>query len=322
MKKSQLIITFVLIASIVATFAVYELYVKVRYTELKDHQTEEESLRRKITDLNNTFSGTKPEIVLELYQSKKQPWYNSIKQRTEYFQLREIEAIEVPDEPGIIPRIWYGKEFPKLKTRLEEMALQSGTILNPAAVQFNINEPDKYGPGTNPKRGEISNNMNLYQYGMEMTKLLIDHKATEIKNIVMWTPRDHSKGRLGVIKKSTTGYDFEISWQNLSRLLESLRINSKHYTIETFKIEQPQMRNIDAPVKVSMVVTQAWYSETVTTAADGESIDGKPNERASEMLNSLFGETGLGLGGGKVITAPGAESESFLKRLWFKLMPF
>ena len=61
MKKSQLIITLVLISSIVATYAVYELYVKVRYTELKDHQTEEKNLRRKIADLNKTFYGTKPE---------------------------------------------------------------------------------------------------------------------------------------------------------------------------------------------------------------------------------------------------------------------
>jgi hypothetical protein len=324
MKKSQIIITLVLIASIIGTFAVYQLYVKVRYTELKDHKNEEAKLRAKIDLLSDKFHQTKPEIVLELWNSRKQPWFSSIKQRTEYFQLRDIEEIKVPDD--VIPRIWYGEEYPKLEKKLEEMALASGTELNASTVKFGVKTPADYPPGTNPRRNEIQANIDLYLYGIEMTRLLIDHKAAQIDNIVMWNPRENPRGRTGTIKKSTTGYDFDITWANLTSLLESLRTNDRHYTVETIKIIQDKMRIKNDPLKVSMVVTQAWYSPTETTAltADGEPAatgqPGQPSQRASAMLNDLFG--GGGIGSGKVVTAPTAESESFFKRLMFKLSPF
>jgi len=319
MKKSQITITLVLLASIIGTIAVYQLYVKVRYTELKDHKTQEAALRSKISDLDSKFYGTKPEIVLDIWKQKKQPWFNAITLRTDYFQLREIEEVEMPEKA--VWRFWYSEHFPKLKKKLEDMAFDSGTVLNTAAVQFNIKTPDDYGLGSDPKRGEIKGNIELYQYGIEMTKLLIDHKANTIDSLVMWAPRELSKGRTGKIMKSTTGYEFTITWKNLVSLLESLRTETQHYTIETIKVTQSQMKNEGAPLTVSMVVAQAWYEATKSTTVVAANVGG--DSEASSMMTELFGKQGGGGGrtGGR-ISAPKADSEGFFRSLWFKLMPF
>ena len=310
MKNSYIILTLLLIASLIGTFAVYKLFVEERMNELADHQKEEKELRKKIGEMEEKFFGTDPEKILELWRNKKQPWTNAAKNRSEFFQMTKINRYgEVPEEYSSYPKFFYETELPKLRNQLNTMAFDSGTSLS-GINDFDVPSETSFGFGTNPEWAELQGHLNVYLYGIELTRMLVEAKATTIKRVAFWKGMEKFQGKGGALRLRTTGYSFTISMRELTELLEELRTADTYFNVNVIKITNSTLRNADSILDVDMVVTEANYVPVVKGTVGSED-GGTGVSIFSGMFNTL-----------RSVDPYAEEDVGFFRRLMMKIFFF
>lgn len=307
MKKSVVLLTILLIAAIIGTYAVYELYVKQRMKELGEHLKKEEELRSRIAQLEEGFFRTEPQIVLEEWRRSTQPWADAVEARTEFFNMGPITVDEkVPENR--IPKLYYRERLPELKQELQNYAFQK----NVQVADFDCGVPpaDAYGQGTNPPAAEIEGHLKDYQYCSAVTRMLIDAKPIRIEPLSIW-PENQINLRNGVIKERTVGLRWDINVEEFVRFLDRLSQAPRFFRVETVKITKNDLLDAQLPPHVEMVLTQADFVESRKPGAGG--AEANIDQQTTNVLNSLFG------GGGQT-AAPGGlpeeEEESWFQ--WFR----
>ena len=117
MNKGLVIAIVLLISALLGMAALYQFYVKAIIEDLQEKKTTREQIEKKLHELETTFHGTKPEVIIKTWRQETQPWADAITERTDFFKSGgELESLKVPEES--IPKFYYANEFPKLEERL------------------------------------------------------------------------------------------------------------------------------------------------------------------------------------------------------------
>jgi hypothetical protein len=284
MKKSLILLTALLFASIAGTYAVYELYVKQRMKELAAHLEQERQLRTKIESLDEQFFGTEPPAVLEEWRRATQPWSDAVEQRIRFFTLGKfVEEVKIPQE--VIPRFYYRDELPKRIQRLQDYALQKNVEV--ANVTCGVPAADSFRAGSDPSARVIANLLRDYDYCAALTRMLIDAGPASISPLSIWPEQETKIKSRGTIRERTTGIEMRIRMEPLVKFLESLVQSDRYFRVDRLRIANPNLNNSDPVLNLSMVITQTSFERDVQQTT-GEQT-GASKEETKDRLSALFG---------------------------------
>jgi hypothetical protein len=287
MKKSVLLLTALLLASIAGTYAVYEFYVKARMKELGDHIEQEKRLRSKLSILDETFFGTEPDVVLKEWRESTQPWSDAIDGRTKFFTLGELAtSVEIPEEK--IPRFYYREELPKRIKALEDYALSKNVEISDLGC--GVPGAESYGAGTNPAAAEIARHLKNYDYCAGLTKMFINAGPQSIENLSIWPTRDVKIKSRGTIQERTTGVTMLIRMEPLVRFLDTLAQSPRYIHVDALRISSANLNETDALLNVDLLITQSNFEPTV--GKTNQASDAADPAAAQDRLNALFGGDG------------------------------
>ena len=244
-------VLFLLLAS-AGTYFAYEKYFKPIQTELVKNEKKSEKLQSKIENLEKIFKKTKPPIVLEVLEEDKQPWMRASRDRLAYFRAEESEKVDIPDDE--FPHFWYAKEYPKMQDELYQFAREKGVQL--AVLDFNIKTPE-YFEGSSPTRKEIIDEVNKYNYGVKMTKFILEAKPKYLERVSIWPKRIIKPSKSGDITMITTGYKMQIMNEDLLRFLVRLDESDTYVNVSGLKVINKSLRNPKAPLEVEILITSA-----------------------------------------------------------------
>jgi len=320
MNKSLIIGTLLLIVACSATVAVYFFYFQTRLVELKEHETAMKEIQTRLKALGTTFSNTQPEVVVTTWKNGLQPWYEAALARTDFFNLGDVPIkVEVPDDG--FQKFFYMEKHPQLQKALTDHAYNNSCYLG----AFDFGVPNRNSMGTNPSREDVSKWLTRFEFGSAVTRLLIDKGASYIENVVIWPMKATNVGATrgaGSIESYTTGVHFSMTFQDLTDFLEYLRTESRYFTINHLRIANTTLRFPGARLEVSMLLTQARYSEesTAVTAATVSTAGRSGASRAGGFSRFMRGGRP---GAGPAGPAGGAAAEeSWWQGFKKKYLPF
>lgn len=266
MKKSVVLLTILLIASIAGTYAVYELYVKEKMKSLGEHTEQVKQLEARIKILQDTFTHTQPQVVVDQWRQATQPWAEAVDGRSRFFTLGTlVEPVEIPEE--VIPKLYYRDELPKRIKRLEDYALDKNVQL--ADVNCGVPGATFYGEGTNPKRDEIKKHFETYDYCAALSRMIIDAGPTSIDPLRIW-PTDELKTRSGVIRKRVTGITMKTTAEPLIKFLDRLSQSDRFFKVDEMRISNTNLRDPNPLLSVDMVLTQAEFEPSKKISDTGQ----------------------------------------------------
>lgn len=259
MKKATIIGVLLLLASSGAIAAVYQFYVKERLADYAKHLEEGKRLHAKIETMQETFSQTRPDVVIAEWRRKAQPWAMAVDQRAEYFRLAVLpetsEPVALPTDA--IPRFWYKSEYPKLRDAIVRHARANNCVFNP-----NFGVPDD-NIGGNPTAADVVGYIEKINYYSSIARMLIDRKARSISTIYPWPVRTGYDGRRGTVKYHTVGLVFSMTTRDFVEFLEWLRTQDRFVTVDSLFVKSAvslRAQDPNPPLEVQMVLTQAEFA--------------------------------------------------------------
>lgn len=255
-----------LIVAIAITIAILKEYLIPMNQQLVTSRTEAKALSAKIEELEKEFDKTIPAVVIEKWQEQKQPWVRALNVRTPFFSPIEDDLIEIPD--GVIPKFWYREEFPKLESELFQTANDKRIQLG--NISFDVELPSSYSD-KNPTREEVTEQINKFNYGKQMTEFIFDASPIRVDEVVVWPSESYFKGRSGEVTTRTIGYRLIINYENLLKFLRKLNLTETYTTVDAIKISKSNLRNKRAPLTVELLISDARFQ---TSKASGNSTKG------------------------------------------------
>ncbi len=311
MKKSAILLTLLLISSIAGTYAVYERYVKPSLKELGDHEEEERQLKKKITQLEETFFRTKPDTVLSIWRTETQPWADAVDKRVTFYDLGQVPLeVEIPEEERDIAKWFYKKEHPRLVREIEVAAWEKGISLPDPA--FGTPDPSFYGPGSDPSAEEISEHLARLEFGKAVAELLIDEGVKTISVLEIWPEQIAVSGRRGDVKTRTTGLAFTIPMRNFVVFFDNLSQKDRYFEVKALHVTNTTLRTPYPPdVSVKMILAQAYYEE----AKQAREVAGEMGS-SEDMAGILANLSSLGAGSGFM------SEETWWQKIFRVYLPF
>lgn len=283
MKKSVVLLTILLIASIAGTYAVYELYVKEKMKALGEHTVQVKQLEDRIKILQDTFTKTQPQVILDLWRQGTQPWAEAVDNRSRFFTLGTmVEPVEIPEE--VIPKIYYGDELPKRIDRLTEYAAGKGVIIGDTGC--GVPAATFYGQGKNPTATEIKKHLETYDYCAALTRMMVDAGPLSVDPLRIW-PEEEVKTRSGVIRKRVTGISLRTSTEPLIRFLDRLAQSDRYFKVDELRISNSNLLDPNPTLSVEMVLTQAAFEPAKKADSVGQAEAGAPRAQG-DALATLF----------------------------------
>lgn len=288
MKKGVIFLTLLLAASLAGTYAVWELYVKQRMEELGAHQKEEKQLVKKLTQLEETFFGTKPDIVLSIWRTEIQPWADAVDRRAEFYNLGPIPLkVEIPVEERDLAKWVYKREQPKMVQELYTSAWESNIVLPDLA--FGTPNPDSYGQGSNPSADEISQHLARIEFGKAVAELLMDRGVKSVSVLEIWPEQVAIQGRSGDVKSRTVGLAFTIPMRDFVVFIDKLSQEDRYFEVKALHLTNTALRYRDANLNVEMILAQAYYEQVSETRVVASEMMGSPDVIKSIIANMLGG---------------------------------
>lgn len=282
MKKSVVLLTILLIASIAGTYAVYELYVKEKMKALGEHTEQVKQLEIRIQALQDTFTGSRPQEVIDLWRQATQPWAEAVDSRARFYTMGSlIEPVEIPEE--VIPKIYYRNELPKRIERLNEYALEKNVQIGDTSC--GVPAATYYGEGTNPPADEIKRHLQTFDYCAALTRMVVDAGPISIEPLRIW-PVEPVETRSGVIRKRVTGITMKITAEPLVRFLDRLSQSDRYFKVDELRIANSNLLDGNPVLSVDMLLTQAEF-ELNKKATTGQAEAGAAGAE-SDALATLF----------------------------------
>ena len=264
--KEQIIGIVVLVVVLAALGAAWQFYYKGIFEGYKADDTLRETLEKTHSQLEETFHGYTPELLVQEWQNKVQPWRNAREERSSYFNLGDWYTIDVkPDETRML-KFWYTEESNKMLTDIfrkiyEKMGTYDRFPQNIREI-LNVQQESDWA-GHDVTIEEVMVNLKALAFGASLTDFLLDANVAQVHQISIW-PRRIPKFFAELLGLQTVGLRFSITAKDLVKMLDSLRTESRYFTVDGIRITYPYIGYPSEPqLNVSMLLTQALYRKPV-----------------------------------------------------------
>lgn len=257
----------------------YQFYFKGKIDEYREHQMQKERLVKKLTDLESTFAGVKPERLVQEWKQQVNPWFNAVADEGRFFEFG-VEAVPPVPPEVVSPRLYYKDEYEKMMRTLHQEAY-------PRAIpftNFGVYDPNAI-PNNTATREEVRDWLNKLHFGQEMIRLLLANNVVAIENIDVWPDKVEQDGML---VKRTVGARFVIALGDLVSFLEQLRSAERYYAVEAIRVSNPYlMTSPPPPVTVEMLLTLARFDAQKLEAVPAASASASSYASPMEALNTF-----------------------------------
>jgi hypothetical protein len=307
-KNKYLIFSFIVLLVFAGGLAaVYQFYLQPRFEEYKRLEETSAALDKKLSDFESTFSGVRPEVVVEEWNKALPSWNEAVANRALYYRVDSQTRVD-PMPEAQFPQFYYEEKYSELLQGLYRDAIAKGQQV-PGNISFGVPPPGGAGQGRDIKKEDAEKWLNQLAQGIDTVNMLMDSGAAQLLAVNFWPPRTESN----VLEMRTVGVSMYITLPRLLDFFERVAYDrNRFYSIDGFKIANRTLRASGDPyLQVDFLLTQAEYKEGAT-----------PTRAASGMGGaSMFGEGDSPFasmfGGGRP-----AQRTVRKKSWWQKLWPF
>lgn len=265
--RSRVIGLLILVGVLGAVGASYKFYFQKKLEAYSRDQKFHDMLDSTLKELNNTFHGTRPEVVTEAWSAQVVPWNDALTQRTSYFSFGTwLDHEKYPQGNAPMIRFWYEDKIGKDFTKFYQDALKKVPDLRgfPAMEQlianFSVTMPGQW-LGINVTEEMVSAELEKLSFGFAASNLLLDAKPTAVYDIRPW-PESVSDEHKKLLKFRRLGLRFQIKTKELVAFLEKLRTEKRYFTVDAMRITYPYISNPNEPeLFVEMLLSQAAYAK-------------------------------------------------------------
>lgn len=262
MSKGQIVYTLVL-ASVLAGFgAVYQFYFKLKLEQYAADERWLASLETTFTQLENTFAGYKPEVLITAWRSEQQPWADAVDTRVGYFNYGDWLDVEGRPAEGEMWKFWYEKQ---VNNRLWELYQKVGQTMGsynffPQDIRANlgVKSLEDWQSGDVTER-DVMGELQLLELGVKACELLLDNKASSVVDVHIWPVR--TEQRFGNdLRFRTVGVSFTMAPRDFVAFLENLRLADRYFHIDGLRVVNTCIACQTEPhYTVDMLLSQARY---------------------------------------------------------------
>lgn len=262
--KYQAQIVGILILCVVfgALGAVWQFYFKEIFEGYRRDDELRASLETTLSQLEETFHGYKPEVLIEEWQNKMQPWRNAREERATFFSFGDWYDIDVtPDETRML-KFWYDETsnqmIRELYTRVYERMGDFSRFPQDIRASFNIAREEEWG-GRDITWEEARVNLQVLAFAKSVTDFLLENNVTAVRHIEFW-PRRTPQQFNELLVLQTLGLHIAIQTRDLVRMFDRLRQEPRYFSVEAMKISYPYIAYaVEPQLDVRLLLTQANY---------------------------------------------------------------
>ena len=180
MNRVYVVTVLAVVAVVAALGGAYQFYFKAKIDQYRQHQTQKTQLEKKLTDMQNVFSGVKPERLVEEWKNQVNPWFNAVIEEGRFFNLG-VEAVPPVPEEVISPRLYYEEQYNKMILKVYSEAYPRYI----PTTNFGVYDPNAI-PNNTATREEVRQWLQKLKFGQDMIRLFLEHKAVAIYQIEVW----------------------------------------------------------------------------------------------------------------------------------------
>ncbi len=303
-KNKYLIFSFIVLLVFAGGLAaVYQFYLQPRFEEYKRLEGMSAALDKKLSDFESTFSGVRPEVVVEEWNKALPSWNEAVANRALYYRVETSTSVD-PMPEAQFPRFYYEEKYNELIRGLYQDAFAKGRQV-PANISFGVPPPGG-GQGRDIKKEDAEKWLNQLAQGIDTVHMLMDSGTAQLLAVNFWPPRTESN----VLNMRTVGVSMYITLPRLLDFFERVAYDrNRFYSIDGFKIANRHLRASGDPyLQVDFLMTQAEYKEGATPArvASGTGSTG-PNGGDSPFARMF---------GGNRPPARTVRKKSWWQKLW------
>ncbi|GMV99098.1 MAG: hypothetical protein AMXMBFR84_02370 [Candidatus Hydrogenedentota bacterium] len=237
-----------IVAVAAALGAVYKFYVLERLTKFASDEKYLTALKTKYENISKTFHGTKPEVVVEAYANKVQPWLAALDARTDYYTLGGIRDIE-PIPEGEDARWYYIRKAPDMVRTIQETAYKQN-IGVPPDLWFQSPQPPRL-QGITVEKQHVERWLQNIQMGSGIVQQLLDAKALRVDAIELWPRREGS-----LLYIYHVGVKMWMNMEQLATFLNDMLSDRRRcFFVDNIRIRNPYVLYENPPLQIDLVYT-------------------------------------------------------------------
>jgi hypothetical protein len=154
-------------------------------------------------------------------------------------------------------------------------------------VNFDTLPPSSF-EGKNPTAEEILKQVNKYNYGIQMTKIIFAAKPATVDEVRIWPQIPAVIKKSGSLETRTIGYRITITYDDLLRFLEKLKSSDYYVTVDGIKITSRNLRFPKGLLDVELILSQANF-ETESRSSSEPGVQASTSDGFS-LLNSVVSD--------------------------------
>lgn len=291
--KEQIIGVTILVVVFGALGSVWQFYYKDIFEGYKADDTLRETLEKTHSQLAETFQGYKPELLIQEWQNKMQPWRNAREERATYFSYGDWYDTDVKwDEEGML-KFWYTEESNKMLMDIYRRVYEKmgGYDRFPQNIREILNvQQESDWADRDVTIDEVMVNLKVLSFGQSLTQLLLDSNVSQVHNVSVW-PRRIPKFFAELLGLQTVGLRISITARDLVKMLDNLRMESRYFTVEGLKISYPYIGYPSEPqLNVSLLLTQAVYRKPADATIQPTAASASRSSSSSAARSSVTTE--------------------------------
>ena len=191
--RERIIIAVVLLAVIAGFIAVYLFYFQDKMEAYTANKRFMDDLDRTYADLNATFSGYDPDGLIALWKQQVQPWADNRNELATYYHLDGWRAHDAPPEEVAIVKFWYEEQAQEMEREFYQYLYEKmGDYRNRFPVDLRttlgIKKLEDW-QGVDVNVGQVRGELAKLQFGINLSKFLIDRKVATVGNLKVWPVR-------------------------------------------------------------------------------------------------------------------------------------
>jgi hypothetical protein len=263
MKYKTQIIGFISLCAVFGVmFCVWQFHFKEVFAGYKEDDRMRASLEDTLTQLQENFQGYKPELLIEEWKNKVQPWRDAREERAGYFSFGDWFDIDVKPQEARILKFWYTEESNKmiydLYAKVYERMGGYDRFPNDLRKILNVAKEEDW-EGKDVTWPEVEVNLRQLSFGIKLATMFLDANVSSIKDIVAWPYRvpDTYSGMLGL---KTVGLHITIPAKELVKMLEKIGQEPRYFNVDSIKISYPYIAYaVEPQLDIQFLLTQANY---------------------------------------------------------------
>ena len=279
MNKHYIIAVVIVLLVIGGLLAGWFLHYKDKFAEYRENEELRDLLNQQAGKLEQTFQKFKPQSVVEMLESKVDPWDAALVERVRLFPPEEFDGdLLVPETTT--PQFFYVDKRNQLFDDLYKYARDQNVGME-VYLTFATPEPSEVSP-LEATQANVEAWLAQVKFGCDVTRRLIDAKPRRVLEVAMWPPRADERG---FVTQRSVGFRFEMTLSNLTAFLDKLEQRSEYVNVNAVSIGNNQLLHPgDPPVQVDMVVTFATANDAILAV---EVPDTASPKKADQVLKDL-----------------------------------